>query len=290
MKVRDHTFDVRGLKIHYAEWGDRTDVLLVLVHGFLDHARSWDPFIEVLQRVSSRPLWIVAPDCRGHGDSGWVGAGGYYHFPDYVLDLDCLIQILGVPSVHLMGHSMGGSISFQYSGTFPDRVKKLILVEGLGPPGLDFATAPLKMEKWLADMKTWKGKRTSEYSSVQSAAVRLRRENPRLSPELALSLAGHGTKRNGSGKWVWKFDPLHRTTCPQPFYVGHATEFLRRIQCPVLIIWGERGYRSLRADADRRLAALARRSTVEIPEAGHMVHHDDPEGLARAATEFLNQE
>ncbi|MEK7783216.1 MAG: alpha/beta hydrolase, partial [Candidatus Binatota bacterium] len=148
---RDHSIDVRGLKIHYLEWGEPGGEPLILVHGFLDHARSWEPFVASLQRRSRRPLWIIAPDCRGHGDSGWVGAGGYYHFSDYLFDLDSLIHALGASSLSLMGHSMGGTISFLYSGTFPKRIMKLILAEGIGPLGMAFSDAPKRMEKWISE-------------------------------------------------------------------------------------------------------------------------------------------
>lgn len=186
---RDHSINVRGLKIHYLEWRNPAAEPLILVHGFLDHARSWEPFVASLQRRSSKPLWIIAPDCRGHGDSGWVGTGGYYHFPDYLLDLDSLIHTLGTSSVTLMGHSMGGTISFLYSGTFPKRVRKLVLVEGIGPLGMVFSDAPHRMEKWISEVKTLEQRRTPEYSSLEDAAQRLRRTNPRLRPELALHLA-----------------------------------------------------------------------------------------------------
>jgi pimeloyl-ACP methyl ester carboxylesterase len=94
-QFREKTTDAAGLTIHYLEWGEPAGEPLILVHGFLDHAHSWHPFAASLQVNSKYPLWIVAPDCRGHGDSGWVGAGGYYHFPDYVFDLHCLVQSLG---------------------------------------------------------------------------------------------------------------------------------------------------------------------------------------------------
>lgn len=284
---RDHTLDVRGLSIHYLEWGDPSGELLILVHGFLDHARSWQPFVGALQEKSARPLRIIAPDCRGHGDSGWVGAGGYYHFPDYLFDLDSLIHGLGKTPVTLMGHSMGGTISFLYTGTFPRRVKKLILVEGIGPLGMAFADAPQRMEKWLAEVNTLAQRRVREYSSLESAAQRLRRTDPRLKPELALRLAKWGMKQNESGKWTWKFDPLHRTVSPQPFYTGQALEFFRRIECPVLFVQGKESRQAPRPDMQQRLEAIAHRTLVQIEDAGHMIHHDNPEGLAEAILKFL---
>ncbi len=284
---KSRSLDVRGLKIHYLEWNERTEEPLILIHGFLDHARSWEPFVASLQKKSQKPIWIVAPDCRGHGDSGWVGAGGYYHFPDYLFDLDSLIDALAVPSVTLMGHSMGGTISFLYTGTYPQRVEKLILVEGIGPLGSKFSDAPLRMEKWIAEVQVQRQKGNREYSAPEEAAKRLQRKSPRLSSELALHLARCGMKKKDNGKWVWKFDPLHRTTAPQPFYSGQALEFFRRIECPVLIAQGKQSRQTLRPDLEQRLEAIARKTLVQIEDAGHMVHHDNPEALAEVIAEFL---
>ena len=84
-----------GLPIHYLEWGEPDGEPIVLIHGYLDLAHSWRALVAALEKKLSRARWIIAPDCRGHGDSGWVGAGGYYYFPDYVLDLDCIARELG---------------------------------------------------------------------------------------------------------------------------------------------------------------------------------------------------
>lgn len=285
----DRTIDVRGLKIHYLEWGEPDGEPLLLIHGFLDHARSWEPLVAELEKKSSKPRWIVAPDCRGHGDSGWVGAGGYYHFPDYLWDLECLIESLDVEKISLIGHSMGGTISFLYAGTFPDKVRKLVLVEGIGPIAMRFVDAPPRMERWLTELKGLRQRKVVEYATLEEAAKRLRRKNPRLKPKLALELASSGMKQIESGKWVWKFDPLHRTVAPQPFYSGQAVEFFRRIQCPVLIVDGAKSRQTSRPDLEERMSAIADRSHAEIDDSGHMVHHDNPEGLAQAVTEFLNR-
>jgi pimeloyl-ACP methyl ester carboxylesterase len=290
LEPRDRFVDVRGLKIHYVEWGERESEPLILVHGFLDHARSWDAFVGSIWEKSCTPLWIIALDCRGHGDSGWIGAGGYYHFPDYILDLDSLIQELRTDRVILMGHSMGGTISFLYTGTFPKRVKKLILVEGIGPLGLTFSDAPPRMEKWISEVLAVTERKPAEYSTLEEAAKRLRKTNPRLRQDFALHLARSGMKQTSNGKWVWKFDPLHRTTAPQPFYSGQALEFFRRIECPVLIVQGKESHQTLRPDMQERLGTITYRTLAEIEDAGHMVHQDNPERLAEAVMEFLSRE
>ncbi len=287
MSAREKTVDVLGLPIHYLEWGTPIGEPLVLVHGFLDQARSWEPLVGFLQQRMDRPLWMVAPDCRGHGDSGWVGAGGYYHFPDYVFDLDCVIRALHVNRFKLVGHSMGGTIAFLYAGTFPKRVTRLVLIEGLGPVGMNFSDAPTKMERWMAEVHERGRNHFHEYSSVEAGARQLQKTNARLNNDLALELARDGMKQNSRGKWVWKFDPLHRTTAPQPFYSFQAIEFLRRIDCPVLIVEGKESHQTQRPDQQARLDALHDKRRIRVDHAGHMVHQDNPEALADLLVDFL---
>lgn len=284
---REKDINVNGLPIHYREWGKPAGEPIVLVHGFLDQAQSWRPFIAALQKRSPKPLWIIAPDCRGHGDSGWAGAGGYYHFPDYVFDLDCVVRALCVTRFKLVGHSMGGTISFLYAGTFPQRVTRLVLIEGMGPPGMNFSDAPTGMEKWISEVQERGRNHFREYNSVEAGARQLQRTNARLNDELALELARDGMKQNQRGKWVWKFDPLHRTAAPQPFYSFQAIEFLRRIDCPVLILEGEQSHQTERQDKQARLDALRDKRVLRVKDAGHMVHQDNPETLAALLADFL---
>ncbi|HWP58148.1 MAG TPA: alpha/beta hydrolase [Candidatus Acidoferrales bacterium] len=289
---RSRFIDVRGLKIHCLEWGERNGDPLILIHGWRDHARSWSYLVERLNSRANRPLWIIAPDCRGHGDSGWVGAGGYYYFPDYVHDLDCVVEALGAGAVTLVGHSMGGTISFLYAGTFPQQVKRLVLIEGLGPLGMTFADAPKRMEQFLSQMKAIRNETTVEYSSfeypsLEEAAKRFHRANPRLSAERAFELTRWGMRQNGNGTWSWKFDPLHRTTSPIPFYAEQAMEFFRRIECPVLIVFGKQSRQTPRPDLQQRLAAIKNRREVVIDRAGHMIHQDNPDELAGEILAFM---
>lgn len=285
---RHRIVDSQGLALHYLEWGEPVGEPIVLVHGFLDQAHSWQFFVDALVKRSRRPLCLVAPDCRGHGDSGWVGAGGYYHFPDYVYDLDCVITAMGLTRFHLIGHSMGGTISFLYAGTFPERLSKLVLIEGVGPPGMDFTDAPPRMAGWIREMRDRGRSHFREYSSLAAGANQLQQTNPRLKKEFAFDLARAGMKQNEKGKWVWKFDPLHRTASPQPFYAAQALEFFRRIACPVLIVDGKESRQTRRTDKQQRYDAIADRRHATIANAGHMVHQDNPEQLAEVVASFLD--
>jgi pimeloyl-ACP methyl ester carboxylesterase len=280
--------DSQGLAIHYLEWGQPAEEPLVLVHGFLDQAHSWKFLVTELEKQSHRPLWIVAPDCRGHGGSGWVGTGGYYHFPDYVFDLDCVVRALGVTRFRLIGHSMGGTISFLYTGTFPERVAKLVLIEGVGPLGMTFSDAPPRMAGWIGELHERGRHHFREYTSVEAGARQLQQTNPRLKEEFALDLARAGMKQNEHGKWVWKFDPLHRTAAPQPFYTAQALEFFRRITCPVLIVDGAESRQTRRTDKQERYRAIENHRIETIIHAGHMVHQDNPGQLAKIVVPFLS--
>lgn len=289
MSAPRHSFiDAQGLRIHCLEWGHFDGEPLILVHGYLDLADSWRAFVAALE-TGQPNLRVIAPDCRGHGDSGWIGAGGYYHFPDYVFDLDCVVRAHSLDSFTLIGHSMGGTISLLYAGTFPERVKKLVLIEGIGPVGMTFSEAPLKMEKWITELHERGRRHFREYTSLAAGASQLRQTNPRLSENKALEIARAAMKQNDRGKWVWKFDPLHRTTAPQPFYTAQALEFLRRIQCPVLLIDGEQSRQTRRTDKQERYEAIANHQRVTINGAGHMVHQDNPDQLADVVRDFISR-
>ena len=284
---RENTVDSQGLPIHYLEWGDPDGQPLVLVHGFLDLAYSWKLFVEETLAIAQRPLRIIAPDCRGHGDSGWIGAGGYYHFPDYIFDLERVLHSARVDCCKLIGHSMGGTISFVFTGTFPHRVEKLVLIEGIGPMGSEFSAAPRRMEQWISEVNQRGRNHFRQYSSTRAGANQLCQTHPRLKPEFAQELAHAAMKRRENGKWIWKFDPLHRTASPQPFYTGQALEFLRRVSCPVLIVEGAESQQTRRNDKAQRHMALADHREAVIDQAGHMVHQDNPGQLARVVGQFL---
>ena len=139
---------------------------------------------------------------------------------------------------------MGGTISFLYTGAFPERVIKLVLIEGVGPVGMNFSDAPLRMAQWIGEIRKRGRNHFREYTSVAAGADQLRQTNPRLQEALPLALAQAGMKQNDAGKWLWKFDPLHRTAAPQPFYTAQAIEFFRRIACPVLIVDGKQSHQT----------------------------------------------
>jgi len=281
-----HFFVSQRLRLHYADWGNPGKPTLVLVHGNRDHARNWDWVARAL-----RHDWhVVAPDLRGHGDSAWV-QGGPYAIADNVLDLANLIDAIGPSPITLVGHSLGGSVAVMYAGTFPERVTKLVSIEGLGPPPAMIVRMrerkpEARMHDWIRQMRDLAGRQPRRYPSLEAAAERMRAENSFLSEEQALHLTAHGVNRNEDGSFSWKFDNYTRTFAPYRFDVEDMRALWQRIACPVLLI---RGADSWAGDPveDGRMAVFQNARSISIPRAGHWVHHDQLEPFLLALRGFL---
>jgi pimeloyl-ACP methyl ester carboxylesterase len=254
--------------------------VFVLVHGFSDLAHAWQP---VAQRLAAHGR-VVAPDLRGHGDSDWIGGGGYYHFLDYIADLDEVIARCAggdAAKVVVVGHSMGGSVSAYWAGMRPSKLHALVLIEGLGPPDASHTDVAARMTSWL---DAWRGARAKArvMASVDEAAQRLRRYDAMLDDAEARRLAAVGTQALDGGGVVWKLDPLHHTMGPYPFRLDVAQSFWRRVTCPVLCIDGADSRMNLAGDERaRRRACFASARDVTVAGAGHAVPRHAPDAVAR---------
>lgn len=283
-----------GLSYNVLEWGGEDPALthtVVLCHGFLDYAHTWDDTVAagLLGRFH-----LIAPDLRGHGDSDHLGAGGYYHFMDYLADLHEVIGQLGRQRVSLVGHSMGGSVVGYYAGSFPERIHRLALLEGLGPPEAEHVLWPDRVRIWLDAWARVQKLPPRRYRSLEEAAGRLLKTDSRLPRELALRLAEQGTVREPDGTYKFKHDPLHTTPGPYPFTVHTASQFWQRVRCPVLVVDAvESDFHLAPADTARRLAAFsqcASMRTESLPGAGHMMQRHQPAALAKLLADFLAAE
>ena len=280
--ARDRFLTANRLKLHLLEWGDAGPVV-VLLHGFLEHAHVWD---WVAPRLAAAGFHAFALDWRGHGDSEWVGPGGYYHFLDYVADLSELRRQLG-DRINLVAHSMGGGAALLYAGTEPQHVGALVSIEGLGMPDSDPRDVPQRGAAWRADRRrAGTGRRPP--LAFADAVAKLRERNPRFTDAIAHHMVEHGSRAAGDGR-QWKFDPLHQTRSPQPTYVAQARAFWSRVSCRVLYVEGsETGLRLPAADLEERLTIL-RAQRVVVPESGHHPHLEQPEALAGILIDFLQR-
>ncbi len=290
MRESDLDTGPRGLRLRLCSWGPDTGRPLLILHGYLEQGAAWEG---VANRLSDRR--VVAPDHRGHGLSEHVGAGGFYHFWDYVADVDAVVRHLDC-EVDLVGHSMGGTIAALYAATRPERVRRLVLIEGLGPP--DGADELLERGQAFLDGKESPRKHGS-FPNVETAAARMRDFNKALSPEEALRLAARVARpvvegdpfvtRPVVGAWTWAWDPAHRGRSPTPFRAEAHQVFLSAIRAPTLLIDGGSSPFKL-MDRDARRRSLSHAIELTIPQAGHLIHHDAPDALATALREFFSED
>lgn len=274
------------LRLHFVDWGNESKPPLVLVHGGKDHARNWDWVARAL-----RPDYhVIAPDLRGHGDSAWA-QGSTYTLPEYVLDLAQLIDVLGLAPVTLIGHSMGAAVSLYYTGVYPEKVRKLVAIEGMGaPPEMRVLNENRELWEmtaaWIDAVKSGARRLPRRYATIDEAAARMRAENPNLSPEQARHLTVHGVARNEDGTFGWKFDNASRPLFPQRSAPGTFERLWQRITCPTLLVHGRDGWHG-DPGQDGRAAHIAQSRVVEIPNAGHWVHHDRLDAFLAATRAFL---
>ena len=228
---------------------------------------------------------VVAPDHRGHGRSDHVAPGGFYHFFDYVSDVDHVVRHLG-GRVDLVGHSMGGSIACLYAATRPETVRRLVLIEGLGPEDASHRRVA-QAQTFLAHRRT--PPRHTRMASVDEAAERMRRSIPSLDLSRARELAGRVTRPLPDEEGlVWRWDALHRSRSPRTFETDVFITFLQAIEAPTLVLHGQHSTLHL-ADVARRVSAIANAEERTL-DGGHNLHHDAPQRLADEIAEFLARE
>jgi pimeloyl-ACP methyl ester carboxylesterase len=281
---RYHTLNGLKLFVHRLrdEGAPPSGLTILLLHGFLDAGSTWDLVAEPLARAGHE---VVAPDLRGFGRSAWVGAGGYYHFADYIADVAALVDALSPARLGVVGHSMGGAVSVYYAGAHPERVERLALLEGVGPPAMDPPAGVDRMQAWLRDLR--RVDRTPRpIPSLEEAAARMAMNHPRVPREVLALRAAQLTREDDEGRLIWAHDPLHRTASPVPFALDHFKAFLERIACPTLFLsGGPTGWHV--PDEDDRLARLRDVTRDELPGAGHMMHWTAPAALAARLLAFF---
>jgi pimeloyl-ACP methyl ester carboxylesterase len=269
--LRERDFDGGPLRLRLCEWGDPAGRVTLVLHGFLEQGAAWDA---VATRLPGR---IVAPDHRGHGLSEHVGKGGFYHFWDYLADLDALVDHLGAP-VDLVGHSMGGTMAVLFAGSQPEKVRRLVLVEGLGVPDA-VGDAVTRGRTFLEHRRH--PPEHKPLADVEDGVRRMRKGNPGVSLAEAERLVRRTTRPRPDGLLDWTWDARHRYRSPTPFVKEAFVAHLREITAPTLFVYGSQTFYGLPDLAEREAAVRDRRRLV-IEGAGHLVHHDRPDALADA--------
>jgi pimeloyl-ACP methyl ester carboxylesterase len=284
-------FTLRGLQAHCLEWGQAGEgdaPTLVLAHGWMDVAASYQFLVDAL----SQPRHVLALDWRGFGRTQ-VPATDHYWFLDYVADLDALLDCVSPNApVDLLGHSMGGNVVMTFAGARPQRVRRLINLEGFGLPRTQPEQAPKRIGDWLDDLK--RPQALKSYSKRSEVAQRLQANNPRLAADRADWLAGQWAAEGDDGRWHVQADPAHKRSSPLLYRVEEHLALWSAIRVPLLFVEGDLtelaqwwGQRYSKAECHERLNSVPQVQREVLAGAGHMLHHDQPQVLAALLERFL---
>ena len=279
--------DVRGVRYHIRTWGDPEAPKVFALHGWMDTSATFQFLVDALKGE-----WhIIAPDWRGFGLSDWTRELSWH--PSYVTDLEVLLRYFQPElPVNLLGHSLGGVVACLYAGIRPERVAKLVTIEGFG---ITFVSGPVEQApkyyaEWIAQAIAPDDVR--EYDSIDTVVHQLRSRNPRLENEQAQFLAHHWLRQLNSGKFRAATDLPPKLVNAVLLRLDEAKAYWRRITAPVLWIGGANSkvMRSVYADPqdyESRKACYSRLEVHVIENAGHNVHHDEPHQLASVVESFF---
>lgn len=277
---------VRGLRMHLTRWPGTDPLPIVLLHGFMDTGDTFQFLVDAMPESRS----FVAPDWRGFGRSEWPVDG--YWFPDYFADLDALLDALELRSpVTLVGHSMGGNIAMTYAGLCPQRVHSVVNIEGFGLARTRPEQAPERSRQWLRNIR--EPQEATVFPSVDALAHLLQRRNPRLPADRAAFVARAWSEVAADGSARLRFDPAHKRVNPILYRRDEAEVCWREVAAPLLYVVGSASEFMSRLGGEGHPESMSRIvSRLEpcwIDDAGHMVHHEQPEALAAAIETFLQR-
>ena len=299
---RSEFVPIRTLNYHVRHWGevslDKTKTPLVMVHGWMDVGASYQFVVDAFSAAFADGRYIIAPDWRGFGLSKVPTPCDHYTFPDYLADLDLLLDhYVGDQPVDLVGHSMGGNIAMMYAGVRPERIRRLVNLEGFGMPATKPDQAPKRYAQWIDEIKKLQtgDMALKAYDGVDGVAQRLMKTNPRLSQDKADWLARHWAEPNTEGRWEILGDPAHKITSSQLYRLDEALALYERIDAPVLAVeasddslgqWWKGRYAL--PEYHQRLTHVRNCRTAVVQDAAHMLHHDQPEAVARLIEAHLS--
>ncbi|MEX3932651.1 alpha/beta fold hydrolase [Paraburkholderia phymatum] len=276
---------VRGVRLHVRRWGNPDAPMLFMLHGWMDVAASFQFVVDAL----AGDWQVIAPDARGFGLSDWPVAGkggGHYWFQEYLADLDALLDHYApTGEVNLVGHSMGANVVCLYAGVRPERVRRVVDLEGFGLAPSKASQLPRRLATWLDELREPPSLRP--YATLDDVAARLIKTNARLAPQRARFLAQHWSKPDGKGGYVLLADPAHKIRGPLLYRLDEVMAVWANVRAKVLhveatasptlpVLAGDIPLDEFKA----RFRAFADWREAFVDDAGHMVHHDQPERVA----------
>ena len=281
------SFSSQRLALSYVEWGPETGPVLFLVHGGRDQKRSWDWVANQLAGMGYR---VIAHDLRGHGTSDHVSDGDY-GVMEHVYDLASLVDVIGAETFTLIGHSLGGNITLRYTGLFPDRVEKLVAIEGLGPSPRMIAERSAqsvddRLRQWIDQRRAMSDRTPRVMVRFEDALERMAGAHPYLTSEQAEHLTRYGLKEVASDHFEWAYDPAGMGRSPSDIAQADFEALWREISCPTWLVYGGNSWAS-DPSKDGRAEHFKNANVTVIEGAGHWLHHDHFDEFMGSLERFL---
>jgi len=284
---RHETLSVRGLDLHLIRWGPPpSDCVapVILLHGWADTGDTFQFMVDAF-----REDWpLVAIDWRGFGRSEWAREG--YWFPDYLADLDALLEQLSprLPA-RIIGHSMGGNVASLYAGLRPERVRCVVNLEGFGMPRTTPDQAPAQLRQWLDQVKS--APTLKDYGSFEQLAAIIRSRYPRFTEAQSIFVAQAWGRLEADGRVHLLGDARHRWVNPVLYRREEAEACWHGIRAPMLMLLGELSEYLPRLGVDGTdsglQAAVRGIEIIRVADAGHMLHIEKADLVAPLVERFL---
>jgi esterase len=269
LQPKSEFLSVRGLQLHYLDWGNHGAPPVVCVHGYTSSAQAFNaPARHLCQRFH-----VIAPDVRGHGESAW-SPDGAYQYRDQAADLAAIADQLGLERFSLIGTSMGGIIAMTYAEAQPERLAHLI-INDIGP---DAETGSQRITQMV-------GSRPDEFATLEDAMAYRRQMSPIVAGrafEDQEELARGVLRRRDDDRWVWKMDPryIQQRVAQGPPVRPPLWPVLQALRCPTLVVWGEDSDVLSASQARRMAETLPKGQLVSVPGVGHAPTLVEPVVLA----------
>ena len=270
----DRTVQVNGMNFHYLEWGDAANPTVLMLHGNSQQGHSWD--------FASLPLsehyHVIALDQRGHGDTDWAPDGDY-SLDAQVRDIDGFVEVMGLDSFTLIGHSMGGRNSYVWASRNSHKLRGLVIVD-TGPQTARRGSDRIRRFRELPD----------ELDSFEEFAQRVMEYTGRTR-EQVLGALKYSIRERSDGKWTWKYDKVMRTPDHRPssWSSEQLWEAVGKITCPTLVVRGDRSDLFTEETMQRMQEVIPDCTTITIANAGHLVQGDNPPDFNAAVLELLRR-
>jgi len=296
-----------GINLNVLELGQPGDPTVIMLHGLRDTAWALLPIAGQLLASGDegKGYRVLIPDLRGHGASE---RSDVYAMPDFLLDLLQVVRATTNGQCALFGHSLGGHVVTRFAGLFPEMVKALMVVEGLGPPKRPHeGDEAMEVKAYREMLLSRAAARTSSAKSIADIAdvvARLLRNNPRLAPADAERIAPHMVE-SVDGALRWAFDSRANSVFVGISHLDNV-RFWHQVQAPTCIVSGALSYQYwggemksttlteytghfAEGEMEQRAENFTNHQHHWFERSGHMVHYDEPERLGAMTRNFLEQ-